>query len=761
MKRIISAILAVFMLFGAFSALAAPGDVTIYDEQLTGGDYYVSSFAWYNDVMYMTDWGENIYTWTQESGEIKTWPMPKELTEMDPEEGFISFSRIIPGDDGVYFLYEVYEVEDENSFFNHMLLYKPTVNGEELVFDTEPYELEWDDLVEEYDDYAYANTLNNAFVRDGMLVGSSWSDSGENVVAVIEIEDDDMELYVVENMNAIYPYKDGKALTVVRGYESEDDPCIVITVDLESGETEEIMQIATSGWTYPSHLAYDASGDYLYYVLNGELNRVKGMDFATVEAVTALNVDEWSNNLASVTADGAFYICGDYSSIKMRNTDPSLRAAQSITVYSSYNSAMEKALADFTANNADCEVVMANSYESLTQAMMNQSSSVDIYTVYVDNQDFAAVFNRGYMAELDSSEVITDFVNSVYPALRDSLVYDGHVVAIPVEMWTNCYSYNPVAFEKLGLTEADVPTSWDELLDLAIRLPEIMGENEEGISFMDPYYTAADARSMLFYEIIDDYMMYLQGDDVEFAFDTPLLRGLLEKLDQIDYLALGFLESYEMEMDINYIYMPENILFSTYADISSRVWSMNDDYSKPMPLAMEKDGKQTITGNMTVAFVNPYSENRELAIKYLESAVRSLDHTIRVDMCPDFNEPLENAYYEENIASYEETIASWKEQLEASEDEEERAMIEQNIAEYEEYMEEYIAENRYDISEESIAYYRNYAQYIAPVEFIGFDEEASTEYYTQLYQYMDGTIDADTFLKNIDNKLRMMILEQQ
>ena len=759
MKRAISAILALFIMLGAFSAMAAPGDATIYDEQLTGGDFYVSSFAWYNDVMYMTDWGDNIYTWTQESGEIKTWPMPKELTEMDPEEGYISFRNIIPGDDGVYFLYEVYENDDGNSLFSHMQLFKPTVNGEELVFDTEPYELEWDDLVEEYDDYSYANSLSNAFIRDGLLVGASWGDTGENVVAVIEIEDDDMELYTVEGMNAIYPYKDGKALTVVRGYENEDDPSIIVAVDLESGETEELMQVVTTGWTYPSQLAYDEGRDFLYYVLNGELVRVKGMDAATAEAVTALNVDTWNDNLASVTADGAYYICGDYSSIVMRNTDPSMRAAQSITVYTSYNSAMEKAFAEFAANNADCEVIFANTYEDITQAMMNQSSTIDVYTVYVNNQDFAAVFDRGYMAELDSSETITDFVNSVYPAIRNLLVHDGHVVAVPVELWSSCYSYNPVAFEALGLTEADVPTCWDELLDLAIRLPELMGDNEKGITLMDPYYTAEDARSMLFHNIINDYMVYLQQDGVEFAFDTPLLRGLIEKLDKIDYIALGFMESYEDEMD--YAYNPDTMLIRDYADVTSRVWALNDEYSKPMPLAMEKGGRQVIEGNLAVAFVNPYSEDRELAIKYLESAVRSIEHPLHVDMCPDFNEPLENVYYEENLASYEETIASWNEQLEATEDEEERAMIEQNIAEYTEYMEEYIAENRHDISEESIAYYRSFAEHIVPTEFIGFDDEASTEFYTQLYQYIDGSIDADTFLKNIDKKLRMMILEQQ
>lgn len=767
MKRIISAIIA-FMLMLSAAAMAAPGDATIYSDQLNSDDFSVNTFAWYDGVMYMADWGENIYTWTQESGEVKTWPIPKDLIEIDPEEGYYNLSRIIAGDDGVYLLFEVYDLDEDTGYntFSHALLMKPTVNGEELVFDTEPYELEWDELVEEYDDYSYANTLSNAFVTGGLLVGKSWSDSGENVIVVVEIEDDDMELYPAENVNALCPYKDGKALVISRGYDSENEPAVVSAIDLESGETEEMMQIPTTGWSNPAQIAYDAAGDYLYYVNNGELHRAKSFDAATCEAVSALNVDTWSDNLAYVTADGQFYICGDYSNILMRNTDPSLRAAKSISVYTSYNSSMELAATDFAAGNPDVEVIMANTYEDLTQAMMNQSSSIDIYTVYVNNQDFAAVFDRGYMAELDSSETISSFVNSVYPGLQQMLIRDGHVVAVPVEMWCNCYSYNPVAFETLGFTEADVPGSWEELLDFAIALPEKLGDNEEKYCLFDPYYTAADVRNMLFYEIIDDYMLYLQQDGVEFAFDTPLLRGLLEKLDSIDFVALGFMEreGYDEDSEMvaeDYSYEPEKILFQTYSDITSRVWSMNDELSQPMPLAMEKGGKASIGVNLTVAFVNPYSDEKELAIAYLESAVRNIDHTQHVDMSPEFNEPLENSYYEENIASFDETIASWNEQLESTEDEEIRAEIERNIAEYTEYMEEYIVENRYDISEESIAYYRQYAGALEPIGYIGFDEEASTEFYTQLSQYMDGTVDLDTFLKNIDSKLRMMVLEDQ
>ena len=762
MKRIFAAIMALALVFGAVSALAAPGDATIYNQSSEEmQDIYINNMAWYNGVLYMADWGENIYTWTRESGEIKTWPIPEGIAAPETDGGYSSMSRLISGDDGIYLLYEVYEKEDDEEYsaFSHMLLYKPTVNGEEIAFDNEPQELDWDDLVQEYDDYSYASSLSNAYVADGMLIGYSYTESGDPVIAVIDIEDDDMELLSVDNIRSIAPYKAGKALAVVCNYESENDPSLIVAVDLETGETEELMQIATTGWSFPSQLAYDEAADALYYVLNGELNRVTGMDPATTQSVAAINVDSWTDNLAYLTGDG-YYICGDYSTIIIRNTDPTLRSSESITVYTSYNSAMEKAFYDFGGTNPDVEVIMATTYEDLTQAMMNQSSSIDVYTVYVNSQDFAAIFDRGYMAELDSSQIITDFVNSVYPNLSDVLVRDGHVVAVPVEIWTSSFGYNPVAFEKLGLTEDDVPTSWPEFLQFAKDLPALLGDNEDGYALLDPYYTAEDARNMLFYEIIDDYMAYLQQDGVEFAFDTELLRGLLKTLDEIDFSALGFLESYDDD-GISYAYNDETVLFNTYADISSNVWFMNNEFCRPMPLSMEEGGEARIMTNMTVAFVNPYSQKKELAISYLESAVNSIDHTLRVNMCPGYNEPLENSYYEENIANMQEAIDNWEAQLEKTDDEEARNVLETSIADYKEYMDEYTRENRYEVSEESIAYYRNYAGLFSASQFIGFDEEASNEFYTQLNQYIDGAIDADTFLKNIDKKLRMMMLEDQ
>ena len=54
------------------------------------------------------------------------------------------------------------------------------------------------------------------------------------------------------------------------------------------------------------------------------------------------------------------------------------------------------------------------------------------------------------------------------------------VYALPLEMYNySMMGYDMEAFRRLGLSEEDVPTTWDELLDLLIALPDYMA-NDEG-----------------------------------------------------------------------------------------------------------------------------------------------------------------------------------------------------------------------------------------------------------------------------------------
>ncbi len=754
LSRLTAMLMAILMLLGAVSALAAPGDGIIYRQG--DSDFSVNYIAYYDGVLYMSDYGQTIYSWTRESGETTAHPIPEELAQLEGE-AYANFRRLISGDDGLYMLYEVYVTDDDDgeSRFENMLLYRVTVEDGELVFDTEPMELDWDGLVEEYDDYSYARDIQQAYVSGGRLIGQSYDDSGNYVVAVIDIEDDDMELIEAEYMTSMCAYTEGKVLISQRDWNNEEEPLSIAVLDLDSGDIEELGSLSTAGWSYPTSLAYDADDNTLYYVLNGELYRLKDMDLSAPESIAAVNVESWGDSPAIVTQDN-YYICSDYQTVIIRNTDPTQRSEQSITVYTNYCSVMDQAYYDFTAANPDVEVVLATSYEDITQAMMNQSTAVDVYTVSVNGQDYSALLKRGYMAELDGSEIIAGFVSEVYPQLQEVLMSETGAVAVPVEMWANCMCYNPAAFDALGLTEDDVPTSWPEFLALLQRLPELMGEDSE-FSVVDPYSTQDDLKNNLFYDIINDYMLYLQQDGVEFAFNTDVLRNVLDELEKVDFAALGLPEEYDENG--TYSYNQETIIFNSYSDISCETYGYTQKYARPMPLAMEEGGTPIVNASLTVAFVNPYSENRELAIEYLEYAVDNIEPVQRTNMCPGVNEPVENSYYQEALESCDESIASIEDELAKAEDDETREQWQQQLDEMMKWRDEYEQNYRWSASAESIEFYRSYAQYLTPSQYIGFDEEASQEFYGLMTQYIEGSIDLDSFLTNIDKKIRMMVLE--
>ena len=67
----------------------------------------------------------------------------------------------------------------------------------------------------------------------------------------------------------------------------------------------------------------------------------------------------------------------------------------------------------------------------------------------------------------------------MYPAVRDSLMKNGKIVAIPVNTNGDCLGYNTKAWEKLGLTE-------DDLTDLKMRyigLRNVDGEIRQNYYF--------------------------------------------------------------------------------------------------------------------------------------------------------------------------------------------------------------------------------------------------------------------------------------
>jgi len=118
----------------------------------------------------------------------------------------------------------------------------------------------------------------------------------------------------------------------------------------------------------------------------------------------------------------------------------------------------------------------------LTQELSQGFASGDPADVfYVSADQFQTYAANGslypYGSELDDAD---DF----YPTLVDQFTYDDELVCAPKDFSTLGLIINTAAWEAAGLTDADVPTTWDQLTDVAGKLTT---GDQVGLGFSGEY----------------------------------------------------------------------------------------------------------------------------------------------------------------------------------------------------------------------------------------------------------------------------------
>lgn len=752
MKKWMSVLLALCLiaLLGA-GALAAPGDAVLVYEGMEGFDEQVQSMAYADGTLYILGYN-SLYTYAD--GALTQWQLDTstvEATEEDDVYFNLDPSAIVTdgGEIRLMGMERGYDMEAEESLVGGGGLYSISLEEADGIKTARvelATELDFEAMIEDSgDEYTWMN-ISMPFVQDGMLVGTTY---GVNNIFWFDLESGEYHSFSNENLGMLAPYKDGRVLALQVDYNSAEPRVELCALDLESEGIEVLCEMPMDGYSAPSMLYYDAQADRLYYVLNGELWRMPLTDPAAAESVADMPLS-YSGQAQPVLTEDGYFIAADYETVVRRNTDPSQRAQTRIVVQDAY--AIDRAYYAFTGANPDVEVVKKTSDEDLIQAMMSQSASMDIYVLDMSGAEFATLLDRGYAVELGGSEKIASLVGQMYPAIAEAASRDGMVYALPLEMYNySMMGYDMEAFRRLGLSEEDVPTTWDELLDLLIALPDYMA-NDEDVSMFEPHVTQEDARESLFSMILDNYLLYIDQPDQEFTLDTPLLRGLLEKLEMVDFEALGLISRDEAGTSFFWSAEPGDFMFTTTVNLDVRRYAF--DNFTPMLLGFEEGVPGMMSVQVNAALVNPFSPNVETAIAFLETVADNLDEIFRIQTMPSENTPVRSPYYEENMESYEEQLAYLRESLESAEDEETRATYEQRIAETEENMREYEEESSWDVSAASIDNYRGYAENMVVPSNMN-----DAEFYELRMQYVDGLIGMDEMISKMDQRLTMMRME--
>ena len=632
--------------------------------------------------------------------------------------------------------------EEEYKIAGGAIKHAKLENGEIILEDSDLPALDLDPLLEAGDFYG----LNSTMACGNYLVGMYYGNEGSNLVLFDLTTGMYKELPAEGNYETITAGPDG-CLLVLKRVQLEDNSWgyALVRFDPESMEEEPFTELnGLRG--YRAQICYDQEKDALYYVDQGEI-WVKPLN-GEAAAVNECPVTDPSGVLLY---DG-FMIVWDYSTVLARNTDPSKRSGTTLRVSSmGYGGNLSNAVLEMSNTRGDLSVVLDEGGmgwldSGILQDMMNQDGHTDIYILPFEGKDFRALRERGYLAEISGNQQIDEYVERMYPYIRDVLKKDGKLIALPMYVTGEGIGINMRTWKKLGGTEEDLPKTWNQFFDWMEKdVPERVAGTEARVTMYDKNTLYTEIKRTL----VTQYQIWLDSKGGEQVFNSPVLKDPLKRVDNLDWAALKIPEE---EMN-SFMWSSDNPpLLETNQSPCFSDWGGG---SKLMMLSFEEGEDPVIPVELYVAVINPFSSHQEEAKEFLALAMKNLSTSAQYSFFADKTEPIEQEGNKDWYNGVVETIETLKEQLETAEGEE-KSSLEEQLQFYNDEL-AYAEEYRWVISPDEIKDYQERLPYLKVLDyFFLYDifNTSDSEELGQTYENLFGEGDPEEVLTMIDNKIQ-------
>ncbi|MGI6215505.1 MAG: hypothetical protein ACOYIT_06500 [Christensenellales bacterium] len=320
--------------------------------------------------------------------------------------------------------------------------------------------------------------------------------------------------------------------------------------------------------------------------------------------------------------------------------------------------------------------------------------------------------------------------------------------------------------------ETPVPKTYDEFLDAMLLWESKYAELYPELDFAGEFDHVFWVRT-----VVNAFSMQY-GNEEEFPnYKDERLKNLLKKLEFIcekrafNGMPVRFSDNEEVfipKADI-FILGGHNVLQDPNALRPLESFEQDDIVVEgvytPIPsLVFSKEEEPFVSADMVVWFVNPFSTNKNIAMRYLEHAAKK-ENTLLTYYATHKNstKPVENKGYQSKLKD----LQSQKEELNkllANADETEQANIKNSIEQVQIRIDNMPFE-RWKISENAINIYRSFAPMIRFFEDNPYVLSAGSRMSLQLEslfeRYSDKNISLDMFLDELYNKMQIMYTENQ
>ena len=493
-----------------------------------------------------------------------------------------------------------------------------------------------------------------------LLLGTDTYDDYEKTeIVLIDLNDQKHQVSAIKNVQSIAAGAAGKLLVYVGA-----EQAAIWQYDIATDTLEKMVEQIEDG-IFPSGLAgYKQSVVYL------EDSKVVLIDENGKDLVKAYMPIQYAHtSTPSACSENGMYAYPYSNYVFLRDVGIEGEAKQ--TVLTLMGNVSSKTIIDFTIQNPDIAVVTTESMNpnELIQAAVSGDSGVDLFVLSAPG-DFYSMKEKGYISALNTSEKLIGEARKLYPAMQDVVFSGDSLLGYPVSVSPKSWMVNETKWNEMNL--GDYPKTYNELFEKIE-----MWLNEYAADY--PEYTLADVQQMglntLVLSMVEAYIHENEASGMQLTFDTPSFREMMKCVSDNAYLLSEENEQWGMPL-LTSMYLGFGTCY-TDSDLNRMI----------LPPALDLNGKQSLYAEMSILAVNAASKNAEVATRFVEFCAENLSNTVRYEMEPALNEPVESSAYYVRVAELQGKINDLAEQLEKA-DQDARYAIKEKIIQAEAKLEQ-------------------------------------------------------------------------
>lgn len=261
----------------------------------------------------------------------------------------------------------------------------------------------------------------------------------------------------------------------------------------------------------------------------------------------------------------------------------------------------------------------------LAEQIAIQSDEIDIFEVPIGSASQKAI-EKGYYYPLNS-ESIREKMNSYRPFFQKVAMEGSDIAAIPRKAEQYTLAYSQFALDQMGLTAADMASSFMELMDFLLAWDERVGDVAQQEEITPFVISNEQLKAELFVMILDQYYALIEKDASAIPLYEKDMANLLDKLPLACSTIPEGVEKapYENTSErFGHIRVNDqrSYLFSVMSSYhpGQRNFLYNESVSDFVPIALTLPSQDTplMLFERTLFIVNPYSSQKEQAIQWLD-----------------------------------------------------------------------------------------------------------------------------------------------